>query len=95
MWSYFLATLMGRQFLEEDHLDYVVPIFTYLQFLFYVGWMKVGETLASPFGEDDSEVVKIIERNIKVRGRLARFQRKRPIWACDFKGYFDKVGIIR
>lgn len=48
MYSYFLACLIGRQFLDpaqgyKDHtLDLCVPIFTLLQFFFYAGWLKVG-----------------------------------------------------
>jgi hypothetical protein len=48
VYSYFLACLIGRQFLDpaqgyKDHtLDLVVPIFTLLQFFFYAGWLKVG-----------------------------------------------------
>lgn len=48
VYSYFLACLIGRQFLDpaqgyKDHtLDLCVPIFTLLQFFFYAGWLKVG-----------------------------------------------------
>lgn len=48
VYSYFLACLIGRQFLDpaqgyEGHnLDLCVPIFTLLQFFFYAGWLKVG-----------------------------------------------------
>lgn len=47
VYSYFLACLIGRQFLDptqgyKDHsLDLCVPIFTLLQFFFYAGWLKV------------------------------------------------------
>lgn len=48
VYSYFLACLIGRQFLDpaqgyKDHnLDLFVPVFTLLQFFFYAGWLKVG-----------------------------------------------------
>lgn len=51
MYSYFLACLIGRQFLDpaqgyKDHtLDLCIPIFTLLQFFFYAGWLKVGGAL--------------------------------------------------
>lgn len=51
VYSYFLACLIGRQFLDpaqgyKDHtLDLYVPIFTLLQFFFYVGWLKVRAAL--------------------------------------------------
>lgn len=54
----------GRQWLdpkrdikgyERPNIDYVVPFFTVLQFLFYVGWLKVAEALLNPYGEDDED----------------------------------------
>eukprot|EP00095_Tigriopus_kingsejongensis_P010376 snap_masked-scaffold251_size238241-processed-gene-1.5 protein:Tk10376 transcript:snap_masked-scaffold251_size238241-processed-gene-1.5-mRNA-1 annotation:"best1_pig ame: full" len=46
VYSFLLSTLMGRQFLDpsKKHLghevDLVVPVFTFLQFFFYMGWLK-------------------------------------------------------
>lgn len=48
VYSFCLACLLGRQFLIEEkaypghEMDLVVPIFTFLQFFFYMGWMKVS-----------------------------------------------------
>jgi len=45
VYSFFVVTLFGRQWLEVGHgeeYDYVFPIFTSLQFVFYVGWLKVS-----------------------------------------------------
>lgn len=47
VYSFFLACLIGRQFLDPEkaypghELDLFVPVFTFLQFFFYAGWLKV------------------------------------------------------
>ncbi|XP_027624536.1 bestrophin-1 [Tupaia chinensis] len=74
VYSFFLACLVGRQFLNPakaypgHELDLVVPVFTFLQFFFYAGWLKVAEQLINPFGEDDDdfETNWIIDRNLQV-----------------------------
>ena len=48
VYNFFLACLIGRQFLNPakaypgHEMDLVVPLFTFLQFFFYAGWLKVG-----------------------------------------------------
>ncbi|XP_045039380.2 bestrophin-1 isoform X2 [Desmodus rotundus] len=48
VYSFFLACLIGRQFLNPakaypgHELDLLVPVFTFLQFFFYAGWLKVS-----------------------------------------------------
>lgn len=71
VYTYFLTSVMGRQWLKDSStsmIDYYFPVFTTLQFFFYMGWLKVAETLINPFGEDDDdfEVNWIIDRNLQV-----------------------------
>ncbi|KAG9475708.1 hypothetical protein GDO78_003882 [Eleutherodactylus coqui] len=74
VYSFFLACLIGRQFLDPEkgypghELDLYVPVFTLLQFFFYAGWLKVAEQLINPFGQDDDdfETNWLIDRNFQV-----------------------------
>lgn len=55
-------------------IDQYFPIFTTLEFFFYMGWLKVAESLINPFGEDDDdfEVNWLIDRDLQVRDRNYR-----------------------
>lgn len=74
VYTYFLTAVMAQQWTEtklaEDKnvIDMYFPIFTTLQFFFYMGWLKVAESLINPFGEDDDdfEVNWMIDRNLQV-----------------------------
>ncbi|XP_075433667.1 bestrophin-2a-like [Ascaphus truei] len=74
VYSFFVACLIGRQFLDPKqkhdgyNLDIYFPFFTLLEFFFYAGWLKVGEQLINPFGEDDDdfETNFLIDRNFQV-----------------------------
>ncbi|GLV35797.1 Bestrophin 1 [Carabus blaptoides fortunei] len=75
VYSYFLTTLMGHQWVaakevtaNNSKIDLYFPVFTTLQFFFYIGWLKVAETLINPFGDDDDdfEVNWMVDRNLQV-----------------------------
>ncbi|KAK1786262.1 hypothetical protein P4O66_017963 [Electrophorus voltai] len=75
VYSFFAFCLIGRQFVKPEkadeykvHVDLYIPIFTLLEFFFYAGWLKVGELIINPFGEDDDdfETNQLIDRNIQV-----------------------------
>ncbi|XP_017844295.2 bestrophin-3 isoform X1 [Drosophila busckii] len=74
LYSYFIAALLGSQMLPnivlkngQEDPDLYFPVFTVLQFIFYVGWLKVAEVLINPFGEDDDDIELnwLIDRHIK------------------------------
>uniref|UniRef100_A0A8D2B7I5 Bestrophin n=1 Tax=Sciurus vulgaris TaxID=55149 RepID=A0A8D2B7I5_SCIVU len=56
VYSFFLACLVGRQFLDPakaypgHEMDLVVPVFTFLQFFFYMGWLKVSQSRTPGWG---------------------------------------------
>jgi len=41
VYTFFVACLFGRQALDNHEGDMYFPVFTFLQFLFYMGWLKV------------------------------------------------------
>ena len=52
--------------------DFYIPFFTLIEMLCLMGWMKVGETLLNPFGEDDEDfhINYLIDRNLQVNYSL-------------------------
>ncbi|OWA50176.1 Bestrophin-3 [Hypsibius exemplaris] len=73
-YTYFVGCLFARQSLDvtknyKGHgVDTYFPIFTILQFVFYVGWLKVAEQMFNPWGEDDDDfdINWFIERHMQV-----------------------------
>ena len=84
---FFIFTIIGRQKLEgyQDpkrmpsgrislDIDLYIPIYTVLQFFFYMGLLKVAEQLINPFGDDDEdfELNWLIDRHVKVHKTQTR-----------------------
>ncbi|VDD88545.1 unnamed protein product [Enterobius vermicularis] len=71
---YFLILIFSRQFWNTTRtatharIDIYVQILTLIQFILYVGWCKIGETLINPFGNDDDDFDYkfILSRNLNV-----------------------------
>ncbi|PIO63089.1 hypothetical protein TELCIR_15328 [Teladorsagia circumcincta] len=58
---YFIVCIFCRQFIitptaaNYTVVDLYFPIMTSVEFICYVGWMKVAMELLNPFGEDDDD----------------------------------------
>ncbi|KAI1718443.1 bestrophin, RFP-TM, chloride channel domain-containing protein [Ditylenchus destructor] len=71
---YFLICCISRQFMINESskhrniFDLYFPFMTVLQFIFYMGWLKVAEALLNPLGEDDDDFESnyIIDRNLTI-----------------------------
>ncbi|EDV97729.1 bestrophin-2 [Drosophila grimshawi] len=71
VYTYFLAAIFGHQYINKvdcNIVNYYFPVFSTLEFFFFVGWLKVAETLICPFGDDDDdfELNWVIDRNLQV-----------------------------
>ncbi|EDW70569.1 bestrophin-4 [Drosophila virilis] len=74
-YTFFLCRVIGQQWIDNPHsrtagnrIDQYFPIMTILEFFFYMGWLKVAESLINPFGDDDDdfELNWMIDRNLTV-----------------------------
>ncbi|CAD6191947.1 unnamed protein product [Caenorhabditis auriculariae] len=99
--SYFFLCLIARQSVlidgeppkDNNPVYPLVPfLMTALQFIFYVGWMKVAESLMNPLGEDDDdfECNFLLDRNLAVGLTIvddcyneAPAQQKDIFWSVD------------
>ncbi|VDM17089.1 unnamed protein product [Wuchereria bancrofti] len=72
--TYFLVGAIARQFIISENaknkstLDMYLPVMTIIQFVFYMGWLKVAEAMLNPFGEDDDdfECNFLLDKNLSV-----------------------------
>uniref|UniRef100_A0A914UQ25 Bestrophin homolog n=1 Tax=Plectus sambesii TaxID=2011161 RepID=A0A914UQ25_9BILA len=77
-YGYFVICVIGRQpkldiKSMEKEISILFPIFTTFQMCFYLGWLKVGQFLMNPFGEDDDdfELNYILDRNTFIAHMIA------------------------
>ncbi|GJQ86621.1 hypothetical protein Trydic_g15725 [Trypoxylus dichotomus] len=68
VYTYFLTSVIGRQLIKDKENILYFPFLAVLEFFFYMGWVRVAETLINPFGEDDDDfdVVWMIDRHVQV-----------------------------
>ncbi|XP_045114602.1 bestrophin-1-like isoform X2 [Portunus trituberculatus] len=84
VYSFFLFSILGEQFLDpaqnypNNIIDLYVPVFSLLQFFFYIGWLKVAESLINPFGDDDHdfEFVSLVTRHLEMTYLLADIEER-------------------
>ncbi|PAA74651.1 hypothetical protein BOX15_Mlig016709g2 [Macrostomum lignano] len=59
-----------------DVIDMYFPIFTVLQFLFLMGWLKVAMCVMNPFGDDDEDfhTSDILDYNLEITSRCVEGQ---------------------
>uniref|UniRef100_A0A224Y0G2 Bestrophin homolog n=1 Tax=Panstrongylus lignarius TaxID=156445 RepID=A0A224Y0G2_9HEMI len=75
-------------------IDIYLPVFTILQFFFFMGLLKVAEQLINPFGDDDEdfELNWLIDRHTKVSYLgVDILMAKAPPLVKD--KYFDEVNL--
>eukprot|EP00941_MAST-03F_sp_MAST-3F-sp1_P004646 g4646.t1 len=77
VYAYFLVQLISAQFIDKkseyaatanNHTNWFFPIFTTMEYIILVGWLKAAELMKSPFGHDNDcfELDYIMRRNINV-----------------------------
>ncbi|CAL8077715.1 unnamed protein product [Calicophoron daubneyi] len=100
VYSYCAAALLAWQHLDPNReyanhkIDIYVPIFGLLRFFFYIGWLKVAESLINPFGEDvdDFEIEYLIERNLNISYLIVDgMHREHPDLVRD--AFWDSVNV--
>ncbi|EDW79452.2 uncharacterized protein Dwil_GK20485 [Drosophila willistoni] len=72
VYTFFVFSIIGQQWTinnecqVSNHVNQYFPFLTILQFFFFMGWLKVAESLINPFGEDDDdfELNWMIDRNL-------------------------------
>uniref|UniRef100_A0A8R1DXR0 Bestrophin homolog n=1 Tax=Caenorhabditis japonica TaxID=281687 RepID=A0A8R1DXR0_CAEJA len=71
---YFLITCFASQTIHDDQkgwmgvIDFYLPVYSVIEFIVFVGWLKTAFVMLNPFGmdDDDFEMNVMIERNLMV-----------------------------
>ncbi|CAG9539780.1 unnamed protein product [Cercopithifilaria johnstoni] len=102
VYFYFIVCLFARQHFRaavtknlEFHFDMVLPVMTMVEFLFYVGWMKVAMNLLNSFGEDDDDLECnfFIDKNLATGLCIVDICRNAVpnLHSSSFSGSFEKL----
>ena len=67
VYSYFLIALIAQQNLNSETI-FIFPVFTCMEFIVYVGALRVGQTFTNPLGGDENafEMVAFFNRNLRL-----------------------------
>jgi bestrophin-2/bestrophin-3 len=67
VYSYFLVSLVSQQNLSSEP-TFIFPVFTAMEFIVYMGALRVGQTFTQPLGEDDNsfEIVAFFTRGLRL-----------------------------
>ncbi|KRZ76948.1 Bestrophin-1 [Trichinella papuae] len=99
VYSFFFTYLISGQVVEielgngnKETITSMIPLFSLIDFLFYMGLLKVAQAMINPFGadDDDFELNYIIDRNVQVSYLIVDTCRgKLPVVTTDCTSTFD------
>lgn len=68
VYTYFTLKLFASQFLMGADTDFYFPVFTTFEFIFYMGWFKIGYALMNPLSDSplDLDTNMTVSYNLKI-----------------------------
>lgn len=68
VYLYFALQLFANQYTEDSIFDLYFPVFSILEFVFYMGWFKIGYSLVNPLSGSplDIDTSGVISYNLKI-----------------------------